>query len=1341
MHTNYLKGVIAGLALASLVCSQAQPPASPQGVITAKTFLNIGGGTAVADLTGNAKFPDSPDILEYIPYFEMYATGDINTPPAGDVYNNMGGQIIGYFYPPTAGDYVFYVGADDGANLYLSTDATAANKKLIAQESGWSGVRNFTGVGGGSTVEAKCSQTFTGTEWATKDPAGGAKITLQANRAYYIEALFKEGGGGDNLAVSVQDPGFAIDATMPIPGQYLATIDKQSGPATIVTPPQSLTVNEGQPAAFTVVVNGTPPYAYQWKKNGTDIAGATGESYTLDRAYRADNGAKFSVVVTGAQGTATSPQATLTVTTDATAPTLVSAKGSVTFDSVVVEFSEPVDPVTGAVAANFKVSGGVTVVSAALYGAPGTADDNKVLLLTSKQAEGATLTVTVSNVKDVPGNTIAANSQVSFKTFVWAPGFVLHKFWDNVAANNIGSLTGDARFPDAPSWVTIEPRWEYPPNGRNEGGSNYGNQISGWFMPAVTGSYVFFTCSDDPSELRLSTDADPANKKLIAFESGWSGARTWVGVGGGSTLEDKRSDSYGGTEWPDGNTINLMKGQKYYMESLHTEGGGGDNVGATFILVGENDPQNGDAPTLAGALIGTYLDPTGASVSIDQPPQDTQAQEGRTAIFTVVATGTSAYGNTVSYQWQKAPPGSATFTDISGATLSSYETPLLALANSGAKYRVVCSVPTVVETSVAATLTVVPDTFPPKLAGAGSVMKGTAIEIGVEFDEDVDAATASTAANYTLSKGTVTGVRYQKFAHWDGTSKFVLGATGPFSGCAVVLTTAGLAGGDKVTVTAKNVKDVKGNPISATGESKSLTVTKTVKWAAMGGDDYVEGNLAGMNIDPNPALWPDDVVAVGEADFYLISSGTANWNNYDEATFVYESVTGDFDKVVRVEYHDPTSQWARAGLCATPAADEGMNRAAVDGGAQMERRFMQRANPPVQWNGSGGNNMYEADWRLTKGGNYGGTGGGTPAYPNAWMRMQRVGQVFTALYSNDGKNWTTYGSATFTDEPMPATLLVGPYYSPEFNNNTTGEGVGHSSVAKFRNYGTYVSKPSQVEFAIGLNFGADEPNGANGGILPSVGTAGVPGVIQANWNNLSGATGSAADLAADSKGTAQATTASVSWTCPNTWSSTGRGEENNKFTENDFVLMTGYLDTGGATTTQVTITGIPADLTDPGYDVYVYILGGVGGRGGGYRIVDAANPATVLKDYVNAQPPLNPTAYTEVVPQAGAWATGSYLKFTGLKASGIIVEATTEGGHAYGGVPRAPMNAIQLVKATAVQPAPTLSVALNAQGMVVLTFEGTLQAADVVEGPYVDIAGTSPLTVAPTGKKFYRAKR
>jgi hypothetical protein len=283
-----------------------------------------------------------------------------------------------------------------------------------------------------------------------------------------------------------------------------------------------------------------------------------------------------------------------------------------------------------------------------------------------------------------------------------------------------------------------------------------------------------------------------------------------------------------------------------------------------------------------------------------------------------------------------------------------------------------------------------------------------------------------------------------------------------------------------VTVTAKNIKDGKGNAMSATGESMTTTVTRKMKWAAMGGNDYLEGELGGQNVTPDPALWPDDAVAYSESDFDLISSGTANWNNYDEATFVYEEITGDFDKVVRVEYHDPTSQWARAGMCATPNADEGVTRAQVTGGALMEKRYMNRANPAVQWNGNAGNNQNEADWRDAAGGNYGGTGAGAPAYPNAWLRMQRTAQTFTSFYSSDGQNWTSYGAHTFTTaEPMPDKLLVGIYYSPEFGNNTSGEGVGHSTVAKFRQYGDLPKEVGPLSIAIsGSNISIGWPAGA-----------------------------------------------------------------------------------------------------------------------------------------------------------------------------------------------------------------------------------------------------------------------
>ncbi len=50
---------------------------------------------------------------------------------------------------------------------------------------------------------------------------------------------------------------------------------------TISAQPQALTVTEGQPASFAVTAGGTAPLAYQWRRNGATIAGATGASYTL----------------------------------------------------------------------------------------------------------------------------------------------------------------------------------------------------------------------------------------------------------------------------------------------------------------------------------------------------------------------------------------------------------------------------------------------------------------------------------------------------------------------------------------------------------------------------------------------------------------------------------------------------------------------------------------------------------------------------------------------------------------------------------------------------------------------------------------------------------------------------------------------------------------------------------------------------------------------------------------------------------------------------------------------------------------------------------------------------
>lgn len=85
-------------------------------------------------------------------------------------------------------------------------------------------------------------------------------------------------------------------------------------PPTITQQPQSLTVTAGQPASFSVAASGTLPLTYQWQRNGSDIAGATGTTYGVPAAALGDSGATFRAVVRNVAGSATSDAATLTVT-------------------------------------------------------------------------------------------------------------------------------------------------------------------------------------------------------------------------------------------------------------------------------------------------------------------------------------------------------------------------------------------------------------------------------------------------------------------------------------------------------------------------------------------------------------------------------------------------------------------------------------------------------------------------------------------------------------------------------------------------------------------------------------------------------------------------------------------------------------------------------------------------------------------------------------------------------------------------------------------------------------------------------------------------------------------
>ena len=94
--------------------------------------------------------------------------------------------------PPVTGDFIFYIATDDNGDLNLSTDTNPANKKRIAYVDDWAGSR----------------------DWFKYASQKSAPISLMKGQLYYLEALMKEGGGGDNLAVAWESPANGIPLTV-----------------------------------------------------------------------------------------------------------------------------------------------------------------------------------------------------------------------------------------------------------------------------------------------------------------------------------------------------------------------------------------------------------------------------------------------------------------------------------------------------------------------------------------------------------------------------------------------------------------------------------------------------------------------------------------------------------------------------------------------------------------------------------------------------------------------------------------------------------------------------------------------------------------------------------------------------------------------------------------------------------------------------------------------------------------------------------------------------------------------------------------------------------------------
>jgi len=365
--------------------------------------------------------------------------------------------------------------------------------------------------------------------------------------------------------------------------------------------------------------------------------------------------------------------------------------------------------------------------------------------------------------------------------------------------------------------------------------------------------------------------------------------------------------------------------------------------------------------------------------------------------------------------------------------------------------------------SAIATLSVVSDTNPPAILGAGALAGSTSV--GVTFSKALDQATAGNPANYKVNGVAATGATVLTNNPPSGTEFLVqLTLASPVTA--------------SFSLTVTGVKDQFGNAITSasfTGSIVNLTSTE------VGSPDGEPGG-------PDP-LVPALVNVLGSGNVDVLCNGNDYWNNADGMSFLWVPKTNSFDVKVRVASVQNINNWSAGAIEVRegPVTPNG-------GGWELARHYFCKVDyggafgAALDGSGSGAN-TYEFNCRIATGdptlretansgdgisrGNWNGVASPGPLspvpYPNAWIRIARVrsgdgnSDHLLGYNSTDGTTWVQQQDVDLNDAahggfvttggtnagPWPAVCYVGlasVSHTGIANGNATNSATGQPYV-------------------------------------------------------------------------------------------------------------------------------------------------------------------------------------------------------------------------------------------------------------------------------------------------------